>query len=362
MVRRNIVRPYGVCRLGSGLGKDGQPQKGETSTPAQPEGDNSYQDGETLERALTRQMRQTQQQDPDDKDQQDDGLRMTISRSDHYGLMGRQKNPEDRTGRPIMLQSGRRLSTAEFFKEMQGLGPKKQIQEVEASDAPEDMKRELKLDAKARKAATEGPRGFKEGTAAGTPGPGMSKTPGLRSHDNRPRSPGKSGGDDYFSEKALPKAGRNETSDSINTIEEEQELPTHDVQGAIVRHGQGRTAADARRQRLATITSNENDNEEQDEEGETTAERRRRLAALGIGGGDEVSSDSDEEDEPRRQREAVQEPGEMDVGPAANRALRVQWGGERGRDRASSKGDKDRPADEVKQAGRKVRGVFKNRT
>ena len=345
-----------------GLGKDGQPQKGETSTPAQPTGDNSYQDGETLERALTRQMRQTQQQDPDDKDQRDDGLRMTISRSDHYGLMGRQKNPEDRTGRPIMLQSGRRLSTAEFFKEMQGLGPKKQIQEVEASDAPEDMKRELKLDAKARKAATEGTRGFKEGTAAETPGPGMSKTPGLRSYDSRPRSPGKPGGDDYFSEKASPKAGRDEISDSINTIEEEQELPTHDVQGAIVRHGQGRTAADARRQRLATITSNENENEEQDDEGETTAERRRRLAALGIGGGDEPSSDSDEEDEPRRQREAVQEPGEMDVGPAANRALRVQWGGERGRDRASSKGDKDRPADEVKQAGRKVRGMFKNRT
>ncbi len=345
-----------------GLGKDGQPQKSDAPPSNQPSGDDGYREGETLEQALTRQMRHTQQQDPDDKEQQDDGLRMTISHANHYGLMGRQKNPEDRTGRPIVLQSGRRLSTAEFFKEMQSLGPKKQIQEVEASDAPEHMKRELKLSAKAQKEAAEGPRGFKEATAAGTPGPGMLKTPAFRSHSDRPRSPGNPGGDDYFSVKPRPKPGRNETSESINTIEEEQELPTHDVQSAIVRHGQGRTAADARRQRLATITSNENEDEEGEEEGETTAERRRRLAALGIGGGDDESSDSDEEDEPRRQREAVQEPGQMDVGPAANRGLRVQWGGERGRERAGSKGEKDKAEQRVEHTGRKVRGMFKHQT
>jgi Alkali metal cation/H+ antiporter Nha1 C terminus len=137
-------------------------------------------------------------------------------------------------------------------------------------------------------------------------------------------------------------------------------LPTHDVQSAIARHGKGQTAADLRRQRLATITSNEAEDDEQDEEGETTAERRRRLAALGLGGADEdASSDSDEDDEPRRAREAVQAPGDMDVGPASHRGLRVQWGGERGRERANSRGEKDTDKEAT---GRKVRGMFKHRS
>ena len=339
-----------------GLGKDGQPQKSDDPSPPPAEGDDGYQEGESLEQTLTRQIRQAQRRGSDENEQ-DDGLRMTISRADHYGLMGRQRNPEDRSGRPIVLQSGRRLSTAEFFKEMQSLGPKRQLQEVEASDAPDDMKRELKLSAKAQKEAAEGPRGFKQATAAGTPGPGTLRPPESRGHSDQPRS---SGGDDYFSQNR-PQSGRQNTSESINTIEEElptAEIPTHDVQSSIVRHGQGRTAADARRQRLATITSNEEEDEKPDEEGETTAERRRRLAALGIGGGDDDSSDSEEDDTPRRPREAVQAPGEMEVGPASSRGLRVQWGGERGRERASSKGEKDK----TEHTGRKVRGMFKHKS
>ena len=338
-----------------GLGKDGQAlQKGDVPPATQVEGEDNRGEGETLEQVLTRQMRQGKRQDSD-SDGQDDGLRMTISRAHRYGLTGRQKDPEDREGRPIVLQSGRRLSTAEFFKEIQTMGPKKQIQEAEASDAPEAMKREVKLSAKAQKEAAEGPRGFRESTLAGTPAAGMLKTPRFRSSSNPSRP---EGDNDYFSQR--PQAKRQETADSINTIEEE--IPYHDVQSAVVRHGQGRTAADARRQRLSTITSaedEEDEEEDQDEEGETAAERRRRLAALGIGGGGgDEDSDSDENDEPRRPREAVQEPGHMEAASASSRGLRVQWGGERGRERANSKGDKDKP----EHTGRKVRGMFKHRS
>ena len=305
-----------------------------------------YKEGETLEQTLTRSMRQAQRQGSDQGDQ-DDGLRMTISRADHYGLTGRQRNPEDREGRPITLGSGRRLSTAQLFKELSSLDPKKQIREVDSSDAPDEVKRELKQSAKAQKATTEGPRGFKQSTAAGTP----AVKPASRGNDE----PG-----DYFSDQYRPQVQRQDTKESVNTIEEEDEedIPTHDVQSTLVRHGQGRTAADARRQQLATIKSNDDEDEDETEQGETTAERRRRLAALGLGGDDEEDSSSSEEDEaPRRAREAVQAPGEMEVGAAANRGLRVQWGGERGRERANSRGEKDKEH----RTGRKVRGMFKNR-
>lgn len=301
-------------------------------------------------------MRQGQREDSEGGGQ-DDGLRMTISHAEHYGLTGLQRNPEDRQGRPIALASGRRLSTAQLFKELSSLDTKKQLREIDSSDAPDDLKRELRITARAQQEGSEGPRGFKETTAAGTPGPTALRPPGSRTYSGRPRSPG---ADDYFSPNHRPQAQRLDTSESINTIDEE-EIPTHDVQSSLVRHGKGRTAADARRQRLTTITSNDEDEEdlEGDEEVETAAEKRRRLAALGFGGGDDDdSSDSEENDEPRRPREGAQAPGEMEVGAAANRGLRVQWGGERGRERASSKGEKDKG----EHTGKKVRGMFKNRS
>jgi sodium/hydrogen antiporter len=338
----------GMRRMSTWVGR-GKDTAGEKTVsdgaPAQTPGP-AAEEGEGFEQALVRHLREGRENDSDE-DGPDDGLRMTISRADHYGVTGQRKNVEDRQGRPITLASGRRLSTAQFFQEMNRLDPKKQMREAEASDAPEGVKRELKQSAKAQKEAQE-LRGFKESTAAGTPAVGT-----------RPSGPGRYSSrvdpTDYFSAPHRPQNPRQDTSESIATIEEE--IPTHDVQSAVVRHGKGRTAADERRQRLATIKSNDEDEEVLEEEGETTAERRRRLAALGIGG--QSDSDSEEDDTPRRPREAVQEPDPEEVTPAS-RGLRVQWGGERGRERANSRGEKDKIGTGEK-VGRKARGMFKHR-
>ena len=163
-----------------------------------------------------------------DDESQDDGLRMTISRTQRYGLTGLQKPGVGESERPsLTTSSGRRLSTRDFLMQMQQLDPKKKLQQVDESDAPEEVKRELKQ--KVEKEYAGDRRG------------------------SRPTSDRPDG--DYFSAPHRPQAPRAQTSESIETIEEE--IPTHDVRSSLVRHGKGQTAAEARRKRLATINSNE---------------------------------------------------------------------------------------------------------
>ena len=276
-----------------------------------------------------------------DSNEPDDGLRMTISRTNRYGLTGLQRQAE-MAGGSIALGSGRRLSTRDFLKQMQQLDPKSKIAEVEESDAPDALKREVKREAIAeREAGFDRPSGRRRGTRTGA-------TPAA--------SQKQSAGDDYFSQPAgrqRPYVERMTTNDS--TASPVEEIPTHDVRSALVRHGKGETAAEARRRRLATIVSNESGKQqEEDEQAETTAERRRRLDALGIGGGRTQEDSSDEDDEPRvpkPENTPVPEP-ETAPAPTTSQRKRIQWGGEKGRERGHSGGE----AEGVKEGAKRLAG------
>ncbi len=268
----------------------------------------------------------------------DDGLRMIISHRDQYGLTGLQKKTRNVPG-TIALGSGRRLSTRDFIKQMQQLDPKSKIREVEQSDAGEDIKREV------RRAAKE------EGLDLPiTPGGGLTRRGRTESSTAERPEGGENEGEagDYFSAQGRPRLGS--TVDAHATLKEENEdeeergIPTHNVRYSIARHGQGQTAADARRRQLAKIRSEEE--EDNGDEGETAAEKRRRLAALGLGAEDDSSSESDgDEEEPRRAAAAVQEPDYEPEEPSpVQPKARIQWGGESGRVRER---EREQPQEEV---------------
>ena len=313
---RRMSTWVGLNRAGGGAGSS-------STGPADPEGEGEEGGDQPLEKTESR---------PENKrrisNESDDGLRMTISHRDQYGLTGLQKKVRDAPG-TIALGSGRRLSTRDFIRQMQQLDPKSKIREVEQSDASDDIKREVRRSAKEDLGEPLTPddrprRGRAEtSTPAATPG-----RPGKNSNLEP---------EDYFSTQGRPRVGStteaHATLQEADEEEEEQHIPTHNVRHSVARHGGGQTAAEARRRQLARIRSEE----EQDngDEGETAAEKRRRLAALGLGRRDEeTSSDSEEdEEEPRRAETAVQEPDHVPVpsSSAPQPKARIQWGGESGR-------------------------------
>ncbi|KIW33700.1 sodium/hydrogen antiporter [Cladophialophora immunda] len=300
----------------------------------------------------------------------DDGLRMTISRADQYGLTGLQKKTRDAPG-TIALGSGRRLSTRDFIKQMQQLDPKNKIREVERSDATEDIKREVRRAAKMEREGLDELTPPEESPARGRTETNIGGASAAGRPDAGRRTTSEQEAEDYFSPHRRPRPDRLTTRDRTQTVSEESEedeeeaeeeegghIPTHNVRSSVVRHGKGQTAADLRRRHLARIRSEEE--EENDDEGETAAEKRRRLAALGLGGGDEDSSSDSDEDEPRRTEAAVPEPTQEASSSSAQPKARIQWGGERGREK---KDPYDIYAgDPIVGAARKLRGMMKKRT
>lgn len=296
----------------------------------------------------------------------DDGLRMIISRSEQYGLTGLQKKARDAPG-TIEMGSGRRLSTRDFIKQMQKMDAKSRAHEVEQSDAPEDLKREVKKESELQRLGRE--QGLTPGERPSARSAGSKTGATLqvpRAQDGqRPRSNSPSDADDYFTVSRRPRPQRMTSDDRTSTLEEESDeeetpgIPTHNVRTSLAKHGHGQTAADSRRRQLATIPSNEED--EADEPGETAAEKRRRFAALGMGGGND-SSESDDDNQPRSHEAAVPEPGQ---GPSSQPKARIQWGGEKGRERQQEKEEEVKKVEEDMYAGdpivgaaRKLRGMF----
>jgi sodium/hydrogen antiporter len=257
----------------------------------------------------------------------DDGLRMTISRADRYGLTGRLR--DDGT----INTSRRRMSTKDFIKQMQQLDAKAKIQTVNESDAPEDLKQEIKRQAKEEKDGQAPVEGRKR---AGTM---PSSRPQIRATETTPTLQQRPEAARRAETEFPPRNDHNNTRPGpIRTTTEEtlagddasdEEVPTYDITATLARHGKGSTAAESRRQRLANIPSND-DMDNETEQAETAAEKRRRLAALGVGGEQEEESSSDEDmDAPRRPREEKEPVPE----PSRQTRPRVQWGGESGRER-----------------------------
>ena len=314
-----------------GLGRQGGAAGPSTADPVEEE----REDEEALKEERRPDNKRRLSQAPSD-----DGLRMTISSRDQYGLTGLQKKTRDVPG-TIALGSGRRLSTRDFIKQMQQLDPKSKIREIEQSDATDDIKREVRRAAKIEGdldiPITPGERPRRGRTEMSNAGPELGRP------DVGVRAAREQEADDYFSTQRRPRLGSN--ANTHPTLEEESEgdedIPVHNVRGSIARHGQGQTAAEARRRQLAMIRSEEE--EDEGDEGETAAEKRRRLAALGIGGqdGDSTSDSDEDEEEPRHAQAAVQEPGQEVASSSVPPRARIQWGGESGREKKEKEIEKE---------------------
>ena len=280
----------------------------------------------------------------------DDGLRMTISHADRYGLTGRLRDDA-----PINT-TGRRMSTRDFIKQMQQLDPKAKIKTVNESDAPEDLKQEIKRQAReekeaqsqGRKRAGTMPSSRPQNRASET-GPAVQRRPEAARRAETQLTSG------HKVDDGRPEAVRTTTNETLASGDgSEEEVPTYNMTATLARHSKGSTAAESRRQRLATITSGEAIGDGTDQ-AETAAEKRRRLAALGEGEGQEEESSSDEDvDAPRRpkeEREPVPEP----TGPGIPSRPRVQWGGESGRERGRER------EKESQQHGAGLKSIFGRR-
>lgn len=324
----------------------------------------------------------------DDNDEEDDGLRMTISRTDRYGLTGLRRRADAAGVHTVEMPSGRRMSTKDFIKQMQQLDPKSKIERVEESDATEEMKREVRREAHAEKAAQgssgrprgrtnpmqtpRGPEAIEEGdegdyfsqSRSTKPETKRSTTdtrkrpsppPRQRSEDEENDDSDEDEDEDEMNSPGSPRqhrpdpASRTTTSDTMHTEDEfeDDNIPTHDMSTTLARYGKGSTAADSRRARLSTITSGEATSaqqpQEQYEQGETAAEKRRRLAALGVSNQDSSSSSEEEDvDAPRRPREE----------PVPEPRRRVQWGGESGREAEERRQREDKEQEEKEKARR----------
>ncbi|KIY03825.1 uncharacterized protein Z520_00516 [Fonsecaea multimorphosa CBS 102226] len=357
----------GLRRMSTWVGLGRQPGAAGPSTAATAPAPPDKQDHDPKDAAKKRDFRRR-----NSDASSDDGLRMTISRADQYGLTGLQKKTRDAPG-TIALGSGRRLSTRDFIKQMQQLDPKNKIREVERSDATDDIKREVKRVAKMEREGLDDLTPPEESPARGRTEANVGGALGVRRPDAGGRTASESEADDYFSPQRRSRPDRLRTHESNRTVreesdedeqeeeeeeEEEGDVPTHNVRSSVMRHGKGQTAADIRRRTLARIRSEEE--EENGDEGETAAEKRRRLAALGLGGGDEDSSSESDEDEPRRNEAAVPEPTEEASSSSAQPKARIQWGGERGREK---KDPYDIYAgDPIVGAARKLRGMMKKKS
>ena len=271
-------------------------------TPAEPE------PGKTEERPKLNKRRTTIR--PEDNHEDDHRIRFTVG------------------------GNSRRLTKADFFKEIQALDPRAQAHVVEASDAPEAIKRDVKKIA-ARKVEMQ------------EFGPGFGSHSGLKGDEDNNFGPkirrASSQNSDHSAELELIDSKTDEPvpfhpiSDSLShyqashagetAAQRRRRIATgggepgessqtrnrlgrleSEIQTASSRTTtQGESAAE-RRRRLATL---EQDNTtSRTEEGETAAEKRRRLAALGQGAQDESSSDEDgkERQPQRRGHKPVEEP------------------------------------------------------
>lgn len=326
----------------------------------------------------------------------DNSLRFTISHIDRHGhgLSGTSGTSQ---ANGITTGSGRRYSAVDFLKELQQMDPKSQIKAINASNAPDYFKTEMRRVAvqdSRENSRTRGQQGggkrtdatsSNSGAPAFTPGSMARSTsdaaissPPPSSRNGRPdtrraetdihkpvTSNSRSNGENAFQRPGAPR--RTTTASTLEEEdEEEEEIPTHDVSSSLARvrySGGGTTAADSRRQRLATIVSGGSKEEEGDaategEEGETAAEKRRRLAALGVSQEREESETEDEDNLPsastyadagagavrtnengdpvldRQQQKQQMRPREM-LKPDPK--PRIQWGGVSGREAVAKK-------------------------
>ncbi|KAF2806582.1 uncharacterized protein BDZ99DRAFT_490326 [Mytilinidion resinicola] len=196
---------------------------------------------------------------------------------------------DDDNIRFTVTAGGRRMSKLEFIQQIQKMDPKSRAQLVENSDAPEDVKREARQDAK------EAAAGRKRATTGGS-----AKIPPTIIQTQSPSDTRKKGPEGH-----------------ILVDSDDSDVPFHPVGKSLAEYSMDqphRETGAQRRRRVAAYpflhspaSADDNDDEADDEEAkETPAERRRRLAALGPA------------DSGNREREREQDRDESPFAPASN--------------------------------------------
>jgi sodium/hydrogen antiporter len=380
----------GLGRMGTWVGMNGEKMQSPSNAAAA--ASNAQAEGENTSVAPRRGSPDRQEESSDFF--ADNSLRFTISHIDRHGhgLSGASGTSH---AYGITTGSGRRYSAVDFIKELQQMDPKAQIKAIDDSNAPDDVKSEMRRVARgdqdngqtrgrqgggqrsytapSRDAVTTsrpGPAGRSTSDMVSSPPPSRTVRPETRRAETdgvRPTT------DNPFRRPGPP--GRSNTASTVEEEDEEdteqQEIPTHDVTSSLARFRKpgGSTAADSRRQRLSTIVSGgsrEDDNPAapangEEDERETAAEKRRRLAALGVSQEREDSESDEEVLQQRRQRgytnnekgkagtrnppssDRHEEDEEEDVEPVVQARPRetmvpepkprIQWGGVSGRER-----------------------------
>ena len=284
----------------------------------------------------------------------DDSLRFTISHIDRHGH-GLSGTSGTSHANGITTGPGRRYSAVDFLKELQRMDPKAQIKAIDASNAPDHVKSEMRRVATEDRQTTQtrSQQGGEKRTntapvgnaAASRPDPAVRSmtgnvslppsTRGGRPETRRAETIGvrPAASHSRSATDVLERPGAPRRMTTTSTLEEEdeeaeQEIPTHDVNSSLARFKRaGGTAAENRRQRLSTIVSrgSHEDNAdttasaaldggdqdvvgaegpEEGEERETAPEKRRRLAALGVS---EERAESESESESLSEAEAEAE-------------------------------------------------------
>ena len=264
-------------------------------------------------------------------------------------------DPDDDRIRFTVGTGGRRLSKADFIKQIQAMDPKARVKAVEDSDVPEVVKQEVRAVAEEESGPTHRPTRPRSNSkrVAGSstmspvregeqPDEGMPVIRRLSTTDDRPKGP-----------------------DSLTLIDSRNhDIPFHPVSESVQKYGGEETAAQ-RRRRLALVRRRDSDDDgtervpphkndpsliagaskPQEPQGETAAERRRRLEALGEGDEAERQDSSDSEDDGGERRPAtghmpMPEPSPTEIrrptgirfadSPAVSQG-RVQWGDDVGK-------------------------------
>ena len=215
---------------------------------------------------------------------------------------------------------GRRMSKLEFINSIRDMDPKRRIQAVEQSNAPEPVKQEARKEARDRAALQ------RNGTT--------SQVPVVAEQPEREQEQEQEDG-----MAALRQINSSDSHHELQLVDSAgKEVPVHDIAGELRNYSMtspsGETAAERRRrQALESRAPHQGDEEEDSEDDgtdrippaarprgaespkqrphqgssngdETAAERRRREGALGIKRGDE-ESESDEDEMPRQPPQAV---------------------------------------------------------
>ncbi|KAK3048742.1 Na+/H+ antiporter [Extremus antarcticus] len=241
---------------------------------------------------------------------------------------------DDENLRFTITTGGRRMSKADFIDAIRDLDPKRRVQMVENSNAPENVKRE------ARKEAREQAVPLRRGTSGNVP---VVNEEAEEGDENTA---------------ALKQVDTHESNNDLHLVDSEnQQVPFHDVSRELRNYSMGQssgeTAAERRRRvALQQQTSGDSDSEDDGTDrvppkpyasssgthqasdvGETAAERRRREGALGLRSPDE-SSDSEDDNAPRQlpqeQAQNVRFADQAEPSRPARQST-LKWGKDKGR-------------------------------